>query len=172
MAHKDQVDFLLKIKKKFPEKFENCSVIDIGSLDINGNNHYLFKEYTYIGIDIGEGNNVDVICRAHEYETENKFDIVISTECLEHDEFYYLTIKKMFELTKSGGLMIITCATEGRPEHGTKRTSPNDAPFVGDYYKNLNIDDIKSHLNTDQFELFEFEINYHHKDLYFYGIKK
>ena len=50
MAHKEQRDFLLSVKKQFPERFENCDVLDIGSLDINGNNRYLFTTYTYIGI--------------------------------------------------------------------------------------------------------------------------
>lgn len=55
MAHPEQQVFMLSVKNKFPEKFNNCSVLDVGSLDINGNNRYLFSNYTYIGVDIGVG---------------------------------------------------------------------------------------------------------------------
>ena len=65
MAHEEQKIFLESVKSKFSEKFKNCRVLDIGSLDINGNNRFLFENYEYIGLDIGEGNNVDIVCRGH-----------------------------------------------------------------------------------------------------------
>lgn len=87
MAHREQQQFLLSARQLFPQKFQNCDVLDIGSLDINGNNRYLFTNYTYFGLDIGPGKNVDLVCRGHEYKTDKRYDIVISTECFEHDEF-------------------------------------------------------------------------------------
>ena len=52
MAHKEQQEYLLSIKDKFPERFQNCSVLDIGSLDINGSNSYLFSDarFALLGI--------------------------------------------------------------------------------------------------------------------------
>ena len=60
MAHHAQRLFFTRVKHRFPERFDGCSVLDIGSLDINGNNRYLFNGGTYIGIDVGQGRNVDV----------------------------------------------------------------------------------------------------------------
>ena len=117
MAHKEQIDFFVKVKNKFPDVFKNCDVLDIGSLDINGNNRYLFENYTYTGVDIGPGNNVDVISKGHEFKPDKKYDIVISSECFEHDMYYKKTILNCIELTKQGGLFTFTCATTGRPEH-------------------------------------------------------
>ena len=98
MAHQEQADFCNFVKNKFPEKFNNVSVLDIGSLDINGSNRYLFSgDFSYIGVDLGPGKNVDVICRGHEFKSENLFDVVISSECFEHDEFYPLTLNNMYE---------------------------------------------------------------------------
>ena len=37
MAHKEQKDYLDKIKLKFPQAFKNVKVLDIGSFDVNGN---------------------------------------------------------------------------------------------------------------------------------------
>lgn len=45
---------------------------------------------------------------------------------------------------RPGGLFLFTCASEGRPEHGTKATSPQDSPFTTNYYKNLTEADIRS----------------------------
>lgn len=176
MAHGEQQQFCLSVKDKFPEKFINVSVLDIGSLDINGNNRYLFDNFSYIGVDLGPGNNVDVICRGHEYNSDTLFDVVISTECFEHDEFYALTINNMYRLLKPNGLFLFTCATEGRAEHGTRRTSPSDAPFVaelGDYYKNLVENDIRQIIDCDShFSAYEFSSRTSPCDLYFWGIKR
>lgn len=178
MAHQEQVVFFKDVKNKFPEKFSNCSVLDIGSLDINGNNHYLFTNYTYIGVDVGEGRNVDVVSKGHEYKSDKLFDIVISSECFEHDMFYEKTIINCVNLTRPGGLFTFTCASTGRPEHGTKRTKPEDAPFLnsmeewGDYYKNLTENDIRNVIDIDSiFEIYEFIYNPSSHDLYFWGIK-
>ena len=169
------MQFCTYVKHKFKKKFANCRVLDIGSLDINGNNRFLFDgDYEYVGVDIGEGKNVDVVCRGHEYIGEKPFDVVISTECFEHDEFYDLTLQNMYLHLKPGGIFLFTCATTGRKEHGTKRTSPKNAPFVTDYYKNITEQDVREVLNVqDLFSDFQFiaRTSAPH-DLYFWGVKK
>jgi hypothetical protein len=179
MAHRQQQEFFLKTKSKFPERFKNCSVLDIGSLDINGNNRFLFSEYTYIGVDVGPGKNVDVISKGHEYKPNEVYDVVISSECFEHDMYYSETIKNCIDLTKTNGLFTFTCASTGRPEHGTRRTSQQDAPLLVehgdwfDYYKNLTEDDVRQVINVDEiFSEYEFEYSSETCDLYFWGIKK
>lgn len=178
MAHIQQIEFCTSVKNKFPERFKNCDVVDIGSLDVNGNNRYLFENYTYTGVDIGEGKNVDVVSKGHEYKPEKKFDIVISTECFEHDMFYKETLKNCVELTKSNGLFIFTCASKGRPEHGTTRSlsgwaSPFSHVQFNEYYKNLEESDIREAINVEEiFKEFYFEYNPQSYDLYFWGIKK
>lgn len=178
MAHPEQRQFMMSVKERFPEKFVYCRVLDIGSLDINGNNRYLFTNYRYTGVDIGEGKNVDVVSRGHEFTDDEGFDIVISAECFEHDEFWKLTIKNAIKLLKPNGLFLFSCATTGRPEHGTKRTTPQDSPFTSlienDYYMNLTEQDIREEIDIENhFSKHEFiarEI--WPQDLYFWGIKK
>jgi len=173
MAHDEQRMFCTSVQHIFPDKFHKVSVLDVGSLDINGNNRYLFTQSSYIGVDIGPGRNVDVVCRGHLYDNPEPFDVVISTECFEHDEYYPETIRNMYRLLKSGGLFLFTCATEGRPEHGTTRTSPSDAPFVHDYYKNLTEQDIRAVMNIEEhFSDYQFQTRQNPADLYFWGIKK
>ena len=154
MAHPQQVSFLNLVKQKFPEKFKNCNVVDIG-----------------------EGPNVDVVSKGHEFKSEKRFDIVISTECFEHDMYYKETLKNCVKLCKAGGMFIFTCASTGRAEHGTARTSVGDAPLLkgewSNYYKNLTEQDIRDVLNIEGiFSDFQFYYESNHKDLYFWGIKK
>lgn len=176
MAHLAQIYFCENVKKQFSNHFKNVSVLDIGALDINGNNRYLFENYTYVGVDLGVGPNVDVVSRGHLYKSDQLFDVVISTECFEHDEYYDLTIKNMYKLLKSGGIFLFTCAAPGRPEHGTLKSSSEAAPFVcelHDYYKNLSEIDIRKVIHVDNlFSKYDFFQRDDVQDLYFYGIKK
>lgn len=180
MAHPQQIDFCTSVKTQLPHFFSHRFVVDIGSLDINGNNQYLFEDCLYLGIDLFAGKNVDLTSKAHELNfPDESVDVVISTECLEHDQFYHLTLLNSLRILKPGGLFIMTCATTGRPEHGTRRTTPEDAPFLqsdvewGDYYKNLTEDDIRHVLAIDDlFETYAFSTHPISHDLYFWGIKK
>ena len=175
MAHREQREWCELVKYAHDEFFVGTSVLDIGSLDINGNNRYLFEQCNYTGIDIGEGKNVDVVCSGHLFKSDDLFDVVISTECFEHDEHWELTLKNVINnLLKDGGLFLFSCAAPGRPEHGTKRTSPKDSPFTNDYYRNLSEADIRSVLDCDEvFSNYKFKTRIDFpQDLYFYGIKK
>lgn len=52
MAHQEQSDFCRRLVFRWPHLFDSKKVLDCGSLDINGNNRYLFRGGSYIGIDI------------------------------------------------------------------------------------------------------------------------
>jgi len=177
MAHPEQSNYFKTVKSRFPSKFNNVDVLDIGSLDINGNNRYLFHQYTYIGVDIGAGPNVDVVCRGHKYKSESQFDVAISSECFEHDEFWPQTLQNMIDLTKSEGIVLFSCATTGRPEHGTRKTTPQDSPFTSkidnDYYLNVTAKMVLNEVDIEnQFSQFEFfSRQTWPQDLYFWGIK-
>jgi len=178
MSHIQQQEYCKKIKQAMPFYFINKIVLDIGSLDINGSNADLFDNCLYFCLDIGCGRNVDIVSKAHElYLPDNSLDTIISTECFEHDQFYELTLKNTYRMLKPGGFLIFTCATTGRAEHGTRKSTPEDAPLLfgdewSDYYKNLTENDIRNILNIDKlFSEYRFEVNEESHDLYFWGIK-
>lgn len=181
MAHREQAEFCTSIQKKYPELFINKKVIDFGSFDVNGNNRYLFTGGSYLGLDAGPGRNVDIVCLAHEYDAPTQsFDVVISTEMLEHDRYWGMSLQNMCRLLKSGGLLLITCATTGREEHGTIRQEGHWHPAFmqagfDSYYRNLTEEDFRLVMNCDVvFSEYGFSTNNTapHFDLYFYGIKK
>ena len=180
MSHLEQIIFFDSIKKKYPNYFFGKIVVDIGSLDINGSNRDLFNQCLYLGVDLAPGRNVDLICSGHELDLPDcSVDVVISSECFEHDMNYRKTLNNILRMLKPGGLFVFSCATTGRKEHGTRRTTPNDSPLTqqfdewSDYYKNLTEADIRKVFNVEGvFQEFEFSINEQSHDMYFFGIKR
>lgn len=179
MAHQEQIEFVQLVKNRFPEYFRATLVLDVGSLHINGCNRHFFEDAGYTGVDIDVGRNVDLVTPAHKLMLpDSSFDTIISTECFEHDPYYSETIKNIFRMLKPGGLFIFTCATTGRPEHGTTSTTPEDAPLgknkseFMNYYKNLTVEDIIQVIDVvSLFKSFEFSVNEVTHDLYFGGSK-
>lgn len=170
--HRQVKEFCNQVKSLHPEMFKNKSVIDFGSYDINGTNRYLFTDCAYRGIDINPGPNVDCVCLAHKCPLcFGGVDVCISTEMLEHDKYWELSINKMTELLNEGGLLIITCATTGRKEHGTHNRLPKASPATLDHYKNVEEDEFFN-VVKDKFHPHLLKIDRKRGDLYFYGFKK
>lgn len=179
MAHADQFEFVKLIKRTLPAFFEGSSVLEIGSSDINGSVRSFFSgAKSYTGVDVAAGPGVDRVCQGQlvDYAT-GAFDVVISCECMEHNPFWIETISNMFRMVKPGGLVIVSCATIGRAEHGTTRTSAGFSPLsVGigwEYYRNISIRAFKRAFSLDNWcQEYVLLPNWHNCDLYFVGIKK
>lgn len=163
------------VKNDHPEWFSGVSVIEIGSLDINGTVRDFFDNpKTYIGVDVGPGSGVDLVANGEDVDFPgNHFDIAISAECFEHNPEWIATFANMHRMAKTA--VIFTCASDGRPEHGTTRTDPGSSPLTlqWDYYRNLNEDDFRDEFDLDgMFSDYGFTYNGKSHDLYFWGIKK
>lgn len=181
MAHLAQQQFCESVKAKFPEKFYGVDVLEAGSYDVNGNNRYLFSNYTYTGVDVAPNSNVDVVSVFHQFKPGKLYDLVISTEMLEHDKYWLFSLQHMVNLLKPGGLLVMACAGEGRPEHGTARVNePNQGngqqtedEAWKNYYRNLTAEDIRFALNCEeQFSQYVIDDTTTPEDLYFWGIKR
>lgn len=178
MSHPQQLAFIRSVKDQFPSNFTDVKVLEVGSLDINGSIRQFFNNCEYLGIDVGPGRHVDIVCAGQDLDhADETYDTVASCECFEHNPEWVKTFINMHRLAKSGGLVFVTCATTGRPEHGTTKTSPNDSPLtVGlgwDYYKNLTEHDFKTEFMLDEmFSSWNIRTDLSHRDLYFYGVKK
>lgn len=173
MAHFEQQEFFRKIKSTYPDRFKGKKVADFGSLDVNGSLKSFFDNCEYTGIDIVEGKNVDIVSKAHEFmkDEEEVFDVIVSGEMLEHDEYWQKSLVRMYKLCKHGGLIAISCAGKDRPEHGTRKSDGNEWG-TGDYYMNIEPDHIKQVYKNSMFMDMHFEENSSSKDTYFYGIKR
>jgi SAM-dependent methyltransferase len=184
MSHPAEMNYIQSIKDKFPDSFLNKKVLEVGSLNINGSVRTFFSDCDYTGIDVGAGNNVDIVCQGQNYDApDSTFDTVLSCECFEHNPEWVATFRNMHRMCKSGGLVIMTCATGDRPEHGTTRSDPHSSPLTvaikWEYYRNLFEKDFHDEFDLKtMFKEFAFSTgNPAHNeqgppmDLYFYGIK-
>lgn len=153
MAHLEQMFFFKNVKTFFPDYFCNTKVLEIGSLDVNGSVRGFFEQSDYTGIDIGPGEKVDVVCNGEDFPGKAKqFDVVLSTEVFEHTEDWDLILLNMLRLVKRNGMVLFSCASWGRGQHGTSLFIPGAAPHVSssnDYYKNLTEAEVKSALRLD-----------------------
>jgi SAM-dependent methyltransferase len=95
---------------------------------------------------------VDVVCQGQDYAAPDaSFDVVLSCEVMEHNPYWRETFANMWRLCRPGGLVLMTCATTGRREHGTRRTTPKDAPLIEwDYYGNRTAEDFRLAIDLRQ----------------------
>ena len=170
MSHPAQIEFVASLKSQFPDYFVRKNVLEVGSLNINGSIRPFFEQCIYVGVDLGAGTDVDVVARGEDLtNADSSFDVVASCECFEHNPDWVATLKNMIRMSSS--LVFFSCATTGRAEHGTRRTSPHDAPFCGDYYRNLTEEDVRQEIDLSVFKVYEFISNDTVHDLYFWGVK-
>jgi SAM-dependent methyltransferase len=170
--HFEVQQFVHQVKHLLPQHFHGKKVLEVGSLNINGTVRVFFSECDYTGIDLAEGPGVDKTISIHELIEPETYDVVISTEMLEHDKHWQTSLKQMYDNIKPGGLFILTCAGPERPEHGTTRTSPQDSPFTTDYYRNISAEDFMSILPEGFFESPHLQYVRGLEDLMFFGLKK
>uniref|UniRef100_A0A6C0I7B1 Methyltransferase type 11 domain-containing protein n=1 Tax=viral metagenome TaxID=1070528 RepID=A0A6C0I7B1_9ZZZZ len=179
--HEQARNFTIFVRNMLSSFFIDKRVLDVGSGDINGNNRFLFKNCEYHGNDVIRAPNVTIVSKTKDLPfQDNTFDTIVSTECFEHDPEYKQSFIKIYNMLKPDGLFCFTCASTGRGEHGTRRTSPGSSygtignlSDMSDYYKNLTEKDLNEvlHLNS-LFSVWNTYYNSQSHDLYFVGIKK
>jgi SAM-dependent methyltransferase len=177
MAHRSQIEYVRLLSEELPHDFNDSRVLEVGSLDLNGSIRSLFPGCEYVGIDVAEGPGVDVVCEGQNYDgPADSFDTVISCEAMEHNPHWEGTFRNMIRLCKPGGLVVMTCASTGRPEHGTARSEPSASPLTvklgWNYYRNLTEKDFRRAIDlSHSFAAHRFWVNWNHYDLLFAGIK-
>jgi SAM-dependent methyltransferase len=174
MSHPQQQDFCRLVDKYFFRQ-KKISILEIGSYNVNGTIRDIFANQKYIGVDVKKGPCVDIVYDGLNLDIKDKFDLSISCECFEHNPHYLENFKKMIELTKNDGVVVFTCASIFRREHGTTRTTPADSPGSmekWDYYKNLFKKDFEKKIDMNKiFYQYRFYYNLFSYDLFFIGIK-
>ncbi len=176
MSHPQQQAFIAHVKAAFPHFFSKKAVLEIGSLDVNGSVRNEFTECDYTGIDLAEGPGVDIVSSGESYDAyDASYDVVVSCEVMEHNPYWHETFKNMIRMLRPGGLLIMTCASVGRPEHGTTATNPGDSPFTlnWSYYHNLTAKDFRQIIKIGEFfspAMFFEDLSFN--DLYFVGFKR
>lgn len=116
--HQTSVDKMKMFKDGYLDVGEKLSVLDIGSLDINGTYKFIFNEvnWEYKGADIEIGPNVDIVLESM-YKWNNiddeSFDVIISGQTFEHIEFFWLTMEEINRILKPGGHCCLIAPSKG-----------------------------------------------------------
>lgn len=181
MSHPEQLGFMRLVRKELCPSA--AKVLEIGSYNVNeaaGGIRAIFSGAEYTGVDLTEGPGVDLVSSGHEVDLpSDSFDVVLSSECFEHNPVWIETFANMYRMTKPGGLVIMTCATKGRVEHGTDRSalatfSPGTSAVGWNYYRNLTARDFRNAFPEldSMFTVHRFYVGHSSHDLYFFGFKR
>lgn len=129
------LDFVQRVLK--PEDVIRADVLEVGSYDVNGSVRPYIESChprTYLGVDAAPGPSVDrvVDCENLTGDVANQWDVVISTEMLEHVRDWQTCLEQMAQVTASEGLLLITTRSPGFPYH----------PFPEDHWR-FTVDEMK-----------------------------
>ena len=102
----------------FLNKKENVSVVDVGSMNINGSYRPIFndKKIKYIGLDLAAGNGVDIAIKDpyHYPMNSESIDVVISGQTFEHCEFFWEAFIEMARVLKKDGYIFLIAPSCGK----------------------------------------------------------
>lgn len=94
------------------------TVIELGSLDVNGNVRHLVPHDRWTGIDLVRGAGVDIVCDVHDLPLpDHTADLVLCLEMLEHDSDPNATMATVARLLAREGRALVTTRSEGFPHH-------------------------------------------------------
>lgn len=112
----------------FPADVCGKHVLEVGSMDVNGSPRSVIlplKPARYLGVDVSPGNGVDLVCDASQLTEKvgrEKFDLVLSTEMVEHVRDWRGVFLELKRAVAPGGLLAVTTRSPGFKYHAY----PND----------------------------------------------
>lgn len=144
------------------------SVCDLGGRNVNGSLRDLFTTSDWTAVDSSPGEGVDVVADARAWLPDRAYDVVLSTEVLEHVDEWHAIIATARTALTNGGLFIVTCASERRPIHGM---SGGPWPEPGEHYRNIPPSDLAEVLAFVFPNAWGIEYAYPPGDLYGWAVK-
>jgi len=105
--------------KQYDLNKSSIKVLEIGSLNVNGSARTLLDKTNYWGIDFIAGPGVDeVVTPTTNTWASPQYDLIVSTEALEHDPRPHITFKYAYTNLKAQGLLLLTTRGFGYSFHG------------------------------------------------------
>lgn len=114
--------FVRAAVKDFGLNSPDNKVLEIGSYNVNGSVRELFDQVGfYVGVDTREGPGVDVTrhpgCPLPFAPAARGWDVIVSTEMLEHDPRPWLTFEHLAFVTRPATMVVITTRGFGYGRH-------------------------------------------------------
>lgn len=153
--HPEAMAFLRRARAFLDENAQAITlstVLDVGSYNVNGSAREVFGDARiYTGIDRSPGPGVDWVSDIRDYAPVRdngsplEFDILITTEAMEHDPRPHQILSHAYRLVRPGGYLIATCAAPPRMPHGCM-----GVPYLppGEYYSNVQPEAMRSWLTN------------------------
>lgn len=142
------LDFVKRSQKYWPG---TPDILEVGSLYVNGSPREALADgcyHRYVGIDLTAGPGVDRVLNVEDLLTSDlpPFDVVLSTEMLEHAHDWKRALLVMMSALNEGGVLVLTTRSPGFEYH----PYPEDNwRFTGDDFQRL----FNSDVGDEPFEL-------------------
>lgn len=94
----------------------NFKIVELGAQNVNGSLRDVAPTSAqYIGLDFVGGPSVDIIIDdPYRLPIDDEFaDIVVTSSCFEHSEFFWLSLLETIRILKKGGLLYINAPSNG-----------------------------------------------------------
>ena len=107
-----------------PTEIRGRRVLEVGSRNVNGSYREFLADWgpgEYVGVDFIEGPGVDIVWNAERLVDKfgkEQFDVVVSTEMLEHVRDWRSVVSNLKQVCRRGGTLIVTTRSAGFPYHG------------------------------------------------------
>ncbi len=110
------------VEKTLPQWPAKPAVLEVGSRNVNGSVRDILAPLVsrYVGCDLEAGDGVDVVAdatRLTDVFPPESFDVVISTEMLEHVPDWPAAWAQMMGVLRPGGLLVLSTRSPGFPLH-------------------------------------------------------
>lgn len=127
---------------------EPITVVEIGSLDINGTVRGCFPKAKWHGIDVVEGPAVDEVANGATWTPDEPVDLVVCCEVFEHTRDWRKIVANCANIVKPGGRVVFTAAGPTRLPH-----SAVDGGLLrdGEFYANIDPDDLAAAMSDAGF---------------------
>jgi Methyltransferase domain len=108
--------------------------LDLGGRDVNGTVHSLFPQVRWDVVDIVEDPSVTIVADVTTWEPDALWDLVISTETIEHVQEWTRIVEVGYKALKDGGFLVVTGGSTGRGPHSCTGVVPIPE---GEWYGNV-----------------------------------
>lgn len=142
--------------------------LELGAVNVNGSGRPLFPNAQFLGVDRVPGRGVDVVCTAPIFDGEGRFDVVLTTETLEHAEQPGDVLESAWCSLRPGGMLLITAAADPRKPH---RCDGSEGSLHGEHYANVDPTGLRHLLTRTGFLVLELEHDAQHGDVYALAVK-
>ena len=99
--------FLQYIKKIFSSYFHKKKILNTGAYNLEHDK--MFNDCTYYSSDLTKNDSKmrELVSYKNKVFMDKTFDMIVSIECLENDEYYEESLKNLYDMLKPDGLLVI-----------------------------------------------------------------